>query len=387
MVSKKYLSRIRFFSVLIVLIALVFIIKLFYVQVLKRDLYSEEADRQYATPVSNIFDRGSIFFLTKDGTRVEAATITSGYKVAINPVKIVDNSYTYKKLSSVISIDEDNFNRRASNKNDTYEEIALKISKEEADKIKSMNLDGVYIYKEKWRFYPGSSLASRVLGFVAYNGNILSGRYGLERYYNDVLQRNSEDLYVNFFAEVFSNIGASLFKDTQREGDIVTTIEPNVQNQLEKTVQDLFTKWNAESAGGIVINPRTGAIYAMASVPSFDLNYFNLEKDVKIYRNPLVEDVFEFGSIIKPLTMAAGIDTGIVSADTTYYDSGSVSIEDAVIQNYDKKGRGKVTMQDVLNQSLNTGAVFVMDKLGKDTFRKYMYRYGIGEKKIGRAHV
>lgn len=375
-----FLSRIRIFSLCIFLFALVLITKLFFVQVVHGASFSERADRQYATPAKNIFERGSIFFKTKDGGLVSAATITAGFKVAINPKAISDELFTYEQLSTIIPIERDSFFSKAAKKNDPYEEIANKISKLEADTISQLKLPGVSIYKEKWRFYPGGSLASHALGFVAFKGDDLSGRYGLERYYNDVLSRRENDLYINFFAEIFSNIGTTVFKNKEKEGDIITSIEPSVQSFLEKELEALLKKWDADSAGGIIINPQSGSIYAMASLPDFDLNNFREVEHPLLFSNPIVENVFEYGSTIKPLTMAAGLDAGVVTIDTKYNDRGYVIVDDKKINNFDKKGRGMVNMQDVLTQSLNTGAVFVMQKLGKEKFREYMLSYGLGEK-------
>ncbi|PCI20017.1 hypothetical protein COB64_02915 [Candidatus Wolfebacteria bacterium] len=378
--NSNFLSRIRFFSVFIFLFAGVLITKLFFVQVVHSASYAERADGQYATPSSDIFDRGSIFFKTKDGNLVSAATIKAGFKVAIHPNKISDPQALYEELNKIIELDEETFLKRASKKNDPYEEVATKISKIDADTIDEQNLTGVSIFKQKWRFYPGESLASNSLGFVAFNDDDLSGRYGLERFYNDVLGRASEELYVNFFAEIFTNLNSVIFNDDERDGDIITTIEPSVQSFLETTLFDLKDKWGSESAGGIIINPTTGAIYAMANVPNFDLNNFSDVSSSKIFTNPLVENVFEYGSIIKPLVMAAGLDAGVITSETEYFDKGFVVVEDSTINNFDKKGRGLVTMQDVLNQSLNTGSVFVMNKLGRTDFKKYLLSYGIGEK-------
>jgi cell division protein FtsI (penicillin-binding protein 3)/stage V sporulation protein D (sporulation-specific penicillin-binding protein) len=128
------------------------------------------------------------------------------------------------------------------------------------------------------------------------------------------------------------------------------------------------------------MNPQTGEIYAMTGLPDFDLNNFRSVTDVSVYRNPLVENVFEFGSVIKPLVMAGAIDAGVVTPETTYYDNGFVVVDKKTIDNFDKKGRGITSMQGVLDQSLNTGMVFVESKLGHDKFRSYMKSYGIGEK-------
>lgn len=373
-------SRIRFVSICVILVALVFITKLFHLQVIQGRAYVERADRQYATPSGDIFERGSIFFTQKDGTLVSAASMVSGFKIAINPMKLIDPQITYAALNAVVPIEEAQFMQKAGKTSDPYEEVALKLTKSQADAVAKLALPGVSIYKEKWRFYPGASLAAQTLGFVAYKGDDLSGRYGIERYYDDVLSRKKEGLYVNFFAEVFSNISDSLFKGEVREGDVVTTIEPSVQNMLERELDAVMKEWQSNSVGGIIMNPKDGSIYALAVRPSFDLNAFSQVENPLDYANPLVQDVREFGSVIKALTMAAGLDSGAVKASTTYDDKGYIILDKARINNFDLKARGVVPMQEVLSQSLNTGVVFVMQQMGKERFRDYMLAYGIGEK-------
>ena len=370
--------RIRIIIFCVFAVAAVLLFRLFFVQVIHKNQYAERADKQYITPSSNIFNRGSIFFSKKDGSLVAAAVVVSGFKLAIIPKNIVDGEGTYQKLSPYLKMDKETFLSKVSKINDPYEEIAKGLTKEQVTEIEALGLKGISIFKDNWRFYPNESVASHALGFLAYKGDDLTGQYGLERYYNTTLSKPKDESYVNFFAEVFSNIKDTI-SDTNR-GDIITTIEPLAQDNLEQELKATLAKWKADQAGGIIMNPQTGEIYAMTGLPDFDLNNFKDVSDVGVYRNPIVENVFEFGSVIKPLVMAGAIDAGVVTPETTYNDAGFVVVDKKKINNFDLKGRGKATMQDVLDQSLNTGMVFVEGKLGHDKFRTYMKSYGIGEK-------
>jgi stage V sporulation protein D (sporulation-specific penicillin-binding protein) len=374
------ISRIQILSLSILFFSIILISKLFLVQVVQSNTYLEKADRQYMSPSSGVFERGTIFFEYKNGELFSAATQVSGFKLAINPSKILNIENTYQQLSEIIELNEEDFLLKANKKDDPYEEIYNRLSKEEADKISSLKLNGISVFKERWRFYPGENMASHLIGFVGYQGDELGGRYGLEREYNDILSRNKNTPYVNFFAEVFSNINKTLFKNKTKTGNIVTTIEPNVQSFLEKNLKNLKEKYQIESIGGIIMHPQNGSIYAMTVQPDFNPNNFSDYKNVKVFSNPMVENVFEFGSVVKPLVMASALDTGVTKAETKYFDKGSIWVEKKEIFNFDKKGRGEVTMQEVLNQSLNTGMVFVSQRLGKENMRNYLLGFGLKEK-------
>ncbi len=377
----RALFRIRCITVIVAVLALVLLGRLYQLQVHQHSGYREQAERQYVHTVRDFYNRGSIYFQTKAGERVSAATIQSGYVLAVNPNRIVDAEEAYKKLSTVYETNREQFIDRATKPERTYVEIDPKVSNETATAIAELDLPGVELYRNQWRYYPGNELAARTVGFVGFSaadGTTLSGRYGLERYYDDVLRREDERLSVNFFAEIFSNLGKIIFENTdERTGDIVTTIEPTVARMLEQQLMATHEKWDSKLTGGIIIDPVTGEIVAMSAVPSFDAND-RTGATIEDFQNPLVENVYEMGSIVKALTIAAGIDFGAIRPETTYYDSGKLELDTFTIGNYDGRGRGTVDMQEVLNQSLNTGVAFVADRMGKDAFRKYFMALKLG---------
>lgn len=358
---------------------LVLVAKLYAVQIVRGDEFKEQAERQYSRPEQALWSRGSIFFTGKDGEEISAAGMRAGFTVAMVPKEVTDPEAVSEALSSLLSLERERFLSQAKRRDDPYEEIAQQILPEAAAAIEGLGIPGISLYKDRWRFYPGGKLAAHILGFVGFQGEELAGRYGLERYYDDVLNRRPRSLYDNFFAEIFSGIKNTAERDGESEGDIVTFVEPSVQNFLEETLAGLGEKFRAAQAGGIVMVPSTGAVIALAAVPSFDPNNFRGESGPAVFSNPLVESVFEMGSIIKPLTLAAGLDAGIITATSTYFDAGFLTLDNKTIANFDGKGRGTVSMQEVLNQSLNTGAATVALRLGGERFRDYMFRFGIGE--------
>jgi cell division protein FtsI/penicillin-binding protein 2 len=375
-----FVNRIRFLSICILVVAFILVAKLYHVQIVQGSTFVERAERQYMSPGKSLFDRGSIYFSTKDESLIAGATLKSGYIVSLNPKILQNPQDAYNKISEIIPLNKDAFFAKANKKDDPYEEIAKRVEPEAGEKIAALKIPGVSIYKDRWRFYPGAQSASHTLGFISFGKNdVLGGQYGLERAYEDILGRSTENVYVNFFAEIFSNIDTKIIKGRELEGDIVVTIEPTVQSYLEQTLAQVNTKYGSEMTGGVIMNPKTGEIYAMAVTPTFDSNNFQKEKSSNIFSNPLVENVYEMGSIVKPLTVASGIDAKAITAKTTFEDRGFLQVNGATIYNFDKKARGVVDMQAVLNNSLNTGVSFIVSKMGKEKFSEYMYKLGVAE--------
>ena len=374
--------RIRVISLLVCCAALVLIGRLYVVQIVYGDALTLKADRQYLPSGENLFERGSIFFEDKNGKRIAAATVKSGFTVALNPMNIQDPEALYRALAPLLPLNEEDFLFRARKADDPYEEIAKQVSEETARSIESLTLTGVSLYKERWRFYPGERLAAQTIGFVGYDdsGTKLAGRYGLERFYERILSRDVTRLYVKFFAEIFKGLGNELQNgETGAGGDIITTIEPSVELMLEGTLKKVSEQWHPTQVGGIIMNPQNGEIYAMGVYPNFNLNQFRGERDPRVFSNPLVEGVYEMGSIVKPLTFAAGLDAEVITATTTYHDYGFLELNGEKISNFDGKGRGIIPLQEVLNQSLNTGAAFVERQLGNKRFADYFLSFGLGE--------
>ena len=375
-ISRK---RIAVLSVAVVLFAGICVVRLFFLQIIHGDAYQNDAEEQYVETDHDIFDRGSIFFETKDDTLISAGTVTTGYRLIMNPKKLVDPEGAYEKLSTVLTLDHEEFVEHAS-KETTYRELANKISESDKEKIDQLALPGISTLRYKWRLYPGGTLASHLLGFVGYKGDVLTGRYGVEQYYNETLARSEDALYINFFAEIFTRLDSARQDKGDVHGDIILTIDPVVQAQLEKTLELVGDTWSSDSVGAVIMDPRTGAIVAIANTPSFDPNTYESVDNIDIFPNAITEKVFEMGSVIKPLVLASALDTGVITPTTEYYDSGSIVVEDKEIFNFDLKGRGQVTMQDVLGESLNTGMVFAQGKLGNENLRNYLYGFGFNTK-------
>ncbi len=378
---KQLIFRIRLITGAILLLSLILLGRLYQLQVLDHDVYTAKADKQYVHTKRDLYERGAIYFTTKDGEKVSAALIKSGFLLALNPTLVSDVDKVCTALNEIIAYDPAKCREKATLPERTYVEIATTLTEEEEKKISDLKLSGVHLYRNQWRYYPGASLAARSIGFVGYTDdedNELHGKYGLERYYDTLLLRQNQVRTVNFFAEIFSNLGDMVYRQDHYEpGQIVTTLEPTVSRMLDGVLEATQNKYQSELTGAIIMNPKTGAIYALNAIPSFNLNDRS-STTIEQFRNPLVENVYEFGSTIKALTVAAGLDSGAITRTSTYYDAGSITLDTFTIKNYDGKGRGTVDMQAVLNQSLNTGVSHIVQKMGKEKFRDYFLKFKLG---------
>lgn len=362
-------------------VAFCIVARSFYIQVIKHEYYTSLGDRQYISSVPINFDRGTILFSHYKNTPVPAAQLKTVYRVVINPTQIKDPLDVYSKITKYLPLDKTIFLDKASKPNDSYEEIAKGVEGSIISLLKIKNIQGVSYYRDNERSYPQENLASKVIGFVGNNGVTVKGQYGLERYYEDVLGRNSDDKTVNFFAELFTDIEKTSVSNLDKEeGDIILTLDVEAQRVLHSTLLETQLKWKSDTIGGIIMDPTTGAIIAMDTLPSFDPNDFKNVKDPSVFMNQNVSGVYEMGSIIKPLTVAAAIDSGAVDENkTTYNDLGFRDLNGYKVKNYDGKARGKNTsMQAILDQSLNVGIVFLVEQIGQKRFQEYFKKFGLG---------
>jgi len=353
------------------MVAILLVGRLFIVQIIYGADYAQKAHRQYAADTSTLYNRGSIYFTRKDGTHIAAATLETGFLVAINPEALTNPIEAYKVINKITPIDKRTFLTLATKKNDPYEEVAHHLSQKEGRKLALKKIKGVLVIRERWRVYPAGSLAAHTIGFVAYNNdNVLSGRYGLERYYDSILERTGTT-YQNFFAQLFSNLGDVFVNANEaRQGDVVTTIEPEVEQRLLDDLTKVQNLYHSKETGGIIMIPSTGEIIALGSVPTFNPNKFE-SANPSTFVNPLVEHVYEFGSIVKAVTMASALDSGVVTPATTYNDTGCINVDKDRICNWDYKARGVIPMEQIIVQSLNVGASWLATQMGHTTQRAY----------------
>lgn len=373
--------RLRIVSGAIVLLALLLVVRLYFVQIVHAQEYSLRAERQYVSSSQELYDRGSILFTRKDGAYLSAATVSDGFVIAIDPSHLKDADTAYQAILAVVpDVSHDAFYASAAKKTDPYEVIAHHVSDEAGRALSAKGITGVIVARERWRVYPAGSEAAQTIGFTSYgdDGTTILGRFGLERYYDDVLQQSGNGAFGNFFAELFANLDTVVVDaKAARQGDVITSIEPIVQEKLDQTLKAVNDQYSSQQTGGIIMDPSTGEIIAMDTYPEFDPNSFQTQ-NANDFGNPLVSSRYEFGSIFKMLTMTSGLDAGVITPDSTYDDTGCIEVNKKRICNYDLKARGVIPMQEILSQSLNVGASYIATKLGHEKFRQYYTNLGLG---------
>lgn len=371
-------SRVVFGAVIAVLA--IFVMRLYQLQIMHGDDYRRQADRQYVIAPNTRFERGAILFTTREGQYLPAASTRHGTKVAITPNAITEPESLYRALLSVVpDLEYDDFMAKAGKSDDPYEDILFRQNDETTAALRKLDRDELRFAEESWRVYPHDTVGAQTIGFIAYDEDDLIGQYGLERTYEDVLHRENASKPKNLFVDILTNISRSVSPSWFNEGDLVTTMELSTQRELNHILTETHNTWNADLTGGIIMNPKTGAIIAMDTVPSFNPNQRKNE-DAPYFKNPSVENVYEMGSIMKPLIVATALETDAITTEFSYNDEGSIIVNDRTIYNYDKRGRGpNTTLQTVLAESLNTGMVQIEEAAGHQATKTYLEKLGLRE--------
>lgn len=341
-------------------------------QIIDHGFYKALAKGQQSLPAISTGERGDIFFTDKQGTLYMVATTKRLPFVFLTPIEVEDQETTASSLADILSISQKTILETLLRKESLFEILKNHLTQEEEQAIQDLKLPGVYIQQESIRSYPYGVLASRTLGFTNQDWE---GQYGIEKYYEEHLRgkRGLEQTLRNVAGYLLSGK-----KDTVQDGkDLILTIDFNIQSMAESLLQKAKELHNIEEGTIIVIDPMTGAILTLASYPSFDPNTYSQVVDLAIFQNPAVQKLFEPGSIFKPLTMAFGIDAEKITPSTTYQDQGVVRIGGYKVLNYDERIWGERTMTEVLQFSINTGAVFAEAETGHTVFLEYLKRFGM----------
>jgi cell division protein FtsI/penicillin-binding protein 2 len=328
-------------------------------QLAKNGYYTARAASQQSASAAAVLNRGAIHFSnSSDGSTLPVAIDQNFPVIYAVPAEVADAAEAANTLAPILNMPVDALLATLRKPHDEYELLVPKADASLASEVAGLNLAGIYVEEEPSRYYPLNTIAAQVLGFVGPNASTfgMSGHYGIEEYDNAALASGN---------------------------DVTLTLDPNIQIESEKVLQNLVATNGATGGSVIVEDPKTGKILAMAGYPTFDPNHY-ASSPLANFLNPTVQSIYEPGSIFKVLTMSAGIDAGKITPNTTYDDRGTVNVDGAKITNYDFLTHGAygpgTTMTQVIEHSINTGAIFAENQTGNDIFEAYMKKFRIDQK-------
>ena len=377
--------RLYTLAIIFVLFWLIVVGRLIYIQAFQAKKYAAKASVQQSRKFEIPASRGIVY--VKDSQDLYPIALNNKvYTLAVDPKFIKDADNTAQKLNEIINSNKDEIKNQII-KDSRYIEINKSINTDQAEKIKSMSLPGVILIERASRFYPEGSLFSHVLGYVNDDGK---GQYGFEQF-NDETMGGTNGQYNTTTDALGVPIRSAdnTISEPVAGKDYVLTLDRGLQAVAQEALKQAVESNRAESGSIIVMDVKTGAIKAMVNYPDYDPNNFRQVKDYKVFSNSAVSSLFEPGSGFKVVTMAAGLDTGKIRPNTTFNDTGEVKVGDKVIKNAENHKFGISTMTDVIQKSLNTGVVFVLQSLGgttgkitpegKQSFFSYIEKFGFGK--------
>lgn len=372
-------SRSRILAGILLVVMAVFIIRLFYLQIIQHDYYSGLADNEQIKRLTIPAKRGLIYAL--DGDQPVGIVMNETiYTVFADPQTTKDEDKIIDVIRRIAGGNARSDLKTLLDRKDTrYQVLATKITRTQADKIKQEGLKGIGFQEESQRVYPEGVLAAQVLGFVDFEGK---GQYGIEGNLNDRLVGKDGLLQsVTDVSDVPLTIGNKNINRAPVNGDnIVLSIDRNIQSYAEQALAAGLTRTGATNGSVIIMDPQTGKVMAMANLPTYSPTEFYKVEDPAAFNNDTISAPYEAGSDIKTLTVATGIDRGVITPDSTFVNTDHIQVDDRTISNATLGQTGTITIQHALNWSLNTGMVTVAQRLGDGTTitksaRDIMYDY------------
>ncbi|MBI1856701.1 penicillin-binding protein 2 [Candidatus Saccharibacteria bacterium] len=366
------LGRIRVLYALLVFIAAIFVVRAFYLQVIKHDYYQKAALsgqlKQYEIPA----ERGIIKVHSGSGI-VPIVLNEPRYTLFADPKYIKDPKATALVIADTLGTNVSEYEAKLQMVGTRYTVLAKKLTKEQKLKIDRAAKDrnkagslwkGIGTRETEYRTYPQGTLAAQLLGFVNDAGE---GKYGIEQFMHDELKGKSGELKAITDARgvPLAANKDNLVKEPIAGKDVLLTIDIGMQQQLEDILKAGLDQAKSTSGGALILEANTGAIKAMANYPTYNPAEFFKIEDANLFTNGIVSAPLEVGSIMKPLTAAAAIDLGKINKDTVYFDPAIFRIDNEVVKNVEEDGGpGNRSIRDILQLSLNTGATWMLMQMG-----------------------
>ena len=368
--------RVRAVFIAVLLMLVLIIAKVFYIEVVSYDKLSKLASNLWSRNLPISADRGKIY--DRNG-KVIATNITTTSLVFI-PNQIGDKDAVARDISKILGVEYESILKHVTKKT-SIERVhpeGRQLSYEVAEEISNLHYDGVYLLKESKRYYPHNELLSHVLGYVGIDNQGLSG---LELYYDKYLTG------VNGAIKYFSDGKGhkldleEVYEAPQSGMNITLTIDLDIQLAIEKELDNVISMYNPEDALIMAMNPNTGEILGLANRPNFDPNKYQDYSIETINRNLAIWKTYEPGSTFKIVTLSAALEEDKVNLfEDTFYDGGSIQVENARIKCWKHGGHGAETFLQVVENSCNPGFVVLGQRLGTEKLYEYVKKFGFGTK-------
>jgi cell division protein FtsI (penicillin-binding protein 3) len=356
----------------------IFVARLFYLQIIKHDEYTAQAAAEQVKPLTIPAKRGLVYAMDGENP-VQIVMNQTVYTLFVDPATVSQPEKVKEVVRRVAGGNlRPNIDSLIGRKDTRYQILGTKLTRQQAELIKKEELAGVGFQETTQRVYPEGSLAAQTLGFVNAEG---VGQYGIEGTLNDRLTGHDGLLKsVTDVSGVPLTLGNQNINKPARNGEnIVLSIDRNIQAYAEKALAKGLQDTGAQKGSVIVMNPQNGQVMAMANLPSYKPAEFTQVTDASVFNNAAVAVPYEAGSVIKTLTVATGLDKGVIQPDSTYVNTDKIKVADREIGNATKGQTGTITMQHALDYSLNTGMVTIAQRLGDGTInqaaRDSMYQY------------
>lgn len=388
--KKTVRNRVLNMQAVVLVVGLLLIGRLFYLQIVRHGHYNTLAVAEHQKKFTIPAARGTLYF--RDGDAVVPAVLNDTvYTLYADPEEVKEPEELARKLAGSLQLDREHTEALLKKEDTSYAVLAKRLTKAQVDSLfkDKDQLIGVNVTPVPQRVYPEGSLGAQALGFVNDEGE---GQYGVESALNDTLKGKPGLLkaITDVRGVPLSLDDATNVAEHPKNGaNTVLTIDRNIQAKAEEALAEGLKRSRATKGSVVVMDPSTGAVKAMANLPSFDpAKYFEVGDDAyQRFQNRVVSDQYEAGSVIKVLTMATGLNEGVVQKDSRFENRGFVQVDDARIRNVEQDVNGSRSMTDVFKYSLNTGVVHILSQLGggrinaqaRDKFYSYFTdRYGFG---------
>lgn len=384
------IKRIRLWYVVLFVIMGLFGVRLFYLQIIRHNYYKSAALsdqlKQYQVPAK----RGTIYALEGD-QKVPIVLNQKLYTLFADPGYITNANKTASQVAAIIGGQASDYADKLQQPNTRYVVLKKKLTEEQHQRIVALKSPGLGTVEQDYRTYPQGTLAAQVLGFVNEDGD---GKYGIEQALNKQLAGVPGELkaITDTNGVPLAASQDNIDKPAQNGQDVVLSVNVAMQQQLESILAAGVKSAKSGSGSALIIDPNSGAIKAMANYPTFDPANYGSVEDAALFSNAAVATPLEVGSVMKPFTAAAAIDSGAVNANTSYYDPAAWKVDGFTIRNIEEDGpAGQRNITDILNLSLNTGATWLLmqmgggqlDEKGRTTWYNYMTQHYLFGKPTG----